>query len=158
MQEIFDHHEDQRCYLDVKGVQRTIAFASDAGSGIGSACSLIGASGLMDAAELMADASNGVASLLLDVILVDTVGLDPKEGKTRFQDMCAVAALNKIVKRDSLPARYRELVTAKFSPTFWASRSVMENLEYDFKMYTVAGVHYGASSVAVTLKDLAGSS
>eukprot|EP00939_MAST-03C_sp_MAST-3C-sp1_P003818 g3818.t1 len=156
--EIYDHHSDKKCYLPrVSGSSRHIAFDEAAGSGVGSCCTVVASLPVASKQNRRFLADSGVARLLLDVILVDTIGLSENAGKTKPEDVAAAEKLQAIVQHGSLQERFRRLSSAKNDPSFWAKKSVAECLRYDFKKYSVRNgtVRYGASSVPVRLDVLA---
>jgi len=147
--EIYDHHEDQRCY-DVR--VRNVAFDEKSSSGLGSCCTIVGS--LPSVEKILKDVENEIARMLLDVILVDTVGLRKEAGKTKPLDVAVAKKLGDIVNVKDISKRFQELSDAKFDPTFWKARSTSQLLKYDFKKYRVGNIVYGASSIPITIRDL----
>eukprot|EP00938_MAST-03A_sp_MAST-3A-sp1_P007432 g7432.t1 len=147
--EIYDHHADQNCYEGVR--VRKVVFDEKTCSGLGSCCTILGS--LVDVEKICGNTENEIARMLLDVILVDTVGLRPEAGKTKPLDLEIAKKLNDIVNVD-ISKRFGELSDAKFDPSFWKARSTMQLLKYDFKKYRIGDVVYGASSIPITIRDL----
>ena len=111
--EIYDHHADQNCYLvQVPSKRRQIAFDAEVGSGWGSCCTLIAS--LPESKRVLAreGTDTGLARLLLDVILVDTIGLSEKAGKTKPADVTAVKSLRSLLSESDglvLSHRFHEI-------------------------------------------------
>ena len=152
--EIVDHHEDKGQFRDTcSGPNRTIAFSNCAAS-VASTCTLV--------AERLKSLTNSddhypesLATLLMGVILIDSVGFDNSLGKVTQRDKDAVedliAGTNwKPTESKSYLALNNEgdvtvyidvlfctLQKAKYEPSFWSSLPVDRALFYDYKDFHV---------------------
>lgn len=95
-----------------------------------------------------------VATLLLGVILLDTVNGDPAAGKNTPVDEAAVAA---IVDACPLPREdlYTQLNSAKFSCEFWDALTPAVCLRVDYKQFSVPrAADAGGGEVVVGMASL----
>ena len=150
--EIVDHHIDEKRYTETcSGKQRTIAFESGK--------ALVASTTTLVAEELLLDQTDtplpSIATLLLGVILLDSVNLDESIGKVTYRDRDAVshlltetdwsksALLAYLIPSDEgrLTIDTNELFShlqhAKYEPEFWQAFSVERGLGYDYKAFAL---------------------
>lgn len=158
--EIVDHHQDEAHYLDTSADDaRTIAFANGTAS-VASSCTLV-AERLFAVWDRPYPAS--LSSLLMGVILLDSVGLSPEVGKVSQRDRDAVQGLLEGTAWAELPLEsiralngsrpdpsmlFNLLQGAKYDYDFWSSISVRDSLKLDYKSFSSTdGYSFGVSSV-----------
>ena len=172
--EIVDHHEDKGQFLDTcSGENRTIAFSHGTAS-VASTCTLV-AERLKRLTNADEHYPESLATLLLGVILIDSVGLDDSIGKVTQRDRDAVndlivrtdwkhsesksyIALNSLgdvnVDTDIL---FNTLQKAKYEPSFWSRFPVDRALLYDYKDFHVANQSqersFGIASILTSGSD-----
>ncbi|KAK1742786.1 DHHA2 domain-containing protein [Skeletonema marinoi] len=153
--EIVDHHTDENLYTDTcSGTMRNIAFENGK--------ALVASTATLIAEMLLKRTSNppvSLSTLLLGVILLDSVNLDESIGKVTPRDRDAVS--NILTQTDwsnsSLLAYlkpsagsqltidtnqlFSHLERAKYSPEFWSAFDVSRALGYDYKAF-----HYGRNN------------
>ena len=140
---IVDHHEDRGAHSGVTGAARFVSFdaAPAVQRGVGSACTLVAQLLTAHCPALLAAEGGQLATLLAGVVLLDTVNLDPKRGKTTEDDVAALAALTKVRRGAGVPdanataALFTRLSAAKTDPAFWSTLSIEQTLKYDLKQY-----------------------
>jgi inorganic pyrophosphatase/exopolyphosphatase len=154
----------------VSGSQRRVAFHPGLNRGIGSACTLVaeallggdwdpsadqlaaaappppshdaGDAGSAPAAAL----DSGLASVLLGVVLLDTLNLSPEAGKTTPRDAAVVSALRAIAAGVHSDALFGALLSLRTDPAWWRALTPMQALGYDFKEFVAARAAAGGRS------------
>jgi exopolyphosphatase len=148
--EIVDHHTDEEQYLETcSGKQRNIAFHNGSAL-VASTTTLV--------AEMLLKRTNSpppsLSTLLLGVILLDSVNLDESVGKVTFRDRDAVSRIlsqtdwsNSALRAYLIPINdmkeltidtnefFSQLERAKYSPAFWQELPVERALNYDYKSF-----------------------
>lgn len=147
--EILDHHLDEQDHSEC--TKRDIAFENDKAL-VASTCSLI-----VERIQDYSTITPHLSTLLLGVILLDSVNLNPAAGKVTQRDRDAVTNLLQQTQwtKDQCPdpnALYKELQQAKFDATFWKSLSVRDALRLDYKLFS-ASIDIGMSSVLMQMID-----
>jgi len=179
--EIVDHHRDEGFYLDTCPVgsdSRNIAFADEKAL-VASCCTLV-AERLKEA--WLSRSSNKrplyelypapLSTLLLGVILLDSVNLSEEVGKVTQRDRDAVQDLLANTdwlalaekSRDALrisgdnpshqpdPSAFFQLLqSAKYDPDFWRSLTVQEALRMDYKDFVPGNEKYGVFGIPTIL-------
>lgn len=159
--EIVDHHMDMRKYPWVVGSQRNIAFDTTTGvATVGSACTLVVES-FMSTPSLL---NEEVATLLLGVILLDTINLDVTAHRATSRDCEAVSYLLKQFPMDK-DEIFNLLKNAKTDPVFWQEMTADMALRLDYKCFPAtiattadAPINIGISSVLLPAVDFMGKS
>lgn len=159
--DIVDHHEDQREHEGTcTGDRRNIAFENGH--------ALVASATTLVAERLQTYYSHypsSLATLLLGVILLDSVNLEESVGKVTQRDRDAVSALllrtnwygivpPAYLKKDyhkgmmvDTDVLFEKLQGAKYNPAFWDSLSVERALGYDYKVFHHRGAKFGISSI-----------
>ncbi|RLN72867.1 hypothetical protein BBJ28_00013149 [Nothophytophthora sp. Chile5] len=128
--EIVDHHSDLGQHLDAE--QREVAFA-DGQALVASTCTLV--------AERLAPRSDSthalLATMLLGVIALDSINFDPSAKKVTPRDVTAAEKLEEtaFAKKEAL---FMWLQSEKFNMKHWASFSLANCLQVDYKEFTFA--------------------
>lgn len=162
--EILDHHNDEGKYLDTcSGKNRNVAFSQGAAL-VASSCTLV-AERLKGLCDDQLDPSSPVrrypepvATLLLGVILIDSVNLNESMGKVTQRDRDAVydlilhtdwrptASKTYIMSADSgvvtidTDMLFDKLQRAKYEVSFWNAIPVERALLYDYKDFHSDGI------------------
>lgn len=156
--EILDHHEDERQYLETcSGDDRTVAFDQGVAL-VASSCTLVA-----ERLKKLSDNSDpvypeSIGTLLLGVILIDSVNMDESVGKVTQRDRDAVNNLiehtdwsfsesksyivvdnNGTVTVDT-NALFEVLQRAKYETSFWSAIPVDRALAYDYKEFKSLGL------------------
>ena len=147
--EIIDHHKDMGYYPHVSGLMRNIAFEKDHATA-GSCCTLIAEKYLSEYPDLL---DENISTLLLGVILLDTVNMCPKMNKGTPRDLDIVNILKQKCKIDSTDL-YNKLTNAKYDMNFWLGLSAENAFRLDFKSFRSTNSSVGISAVLLPLKDL----
>lgn len=156
--EIVDHHVDENLYTDTcSAKRRNIAFHD----GI----ALVASTATLVTELLLNQTSNPPASLstlLVGVILLDSVNLDESIGKVTQRDRDAVSHIlsqtdwssssellaflkpNGTIDTDKL---FNQLEHAKYSPEFWGTLTVERALSYDYKAFHYGKEKFGISTI-----------
>lgn len=134
---ILDHHHDTGLYLYAD--PRILA-------AVGS-CSTLVAEYLMNQTAVVI--SEELATLLLAAILVDTINLDPSQGRVTAMDISVASRLRKISKENPQKL-YQDLQAMKGDVSGLSSA---ELLRKDYKQWTTANLTYGIASVPVPLQQ-----
>jgi exopolyphosphatase len=166
--EILDHHLDEGAHLDTCSMdsqRRIIAFDSQTSAAlVASTCTLLVERWLQSSSTTTTTTATTIsfpptlAILLLGVILLDSINLSPKAGKTTQRDILAVQALqsqtdwkalalpdelwnnNDSSKEEKTPdttALFETLQNQKFHPAFWKGLTARQALNLDYKSFTV---------------------
>jgi inorganic pyrophosphatase/exopolyphosphatase len=138
--EIVDHHADLNgVYPLLKSKQIEL---------VGSATTLIADMFLSDSKSRQCLASDSsLLKLLLGAILLDTVGLNEKMGKTFEKDKRVVNELHAIDPTINLDSFFQKIQSEKFNQS---SLGTTELLIKDYKNFKAADIHYGMSSVLMS--------
>lgn len=134
--EIIDHHEKENLYPHV--TKRTIE------SGLGSTATLIAERIIKRKRELL---DEGLATLLLGTILLDTANLNPNRTKPKDEEMVKELSDVVAVSRDAL---FKKLQSEKFNA---GALSTYDLLRKDYKEGHAGSVKYGISSVPISVKN-----
>lgn len=150
--EILDHHMDMRAHL---AAEREVAF-QDGQALVASTCTIV-AERMLD--ELLVEAPMEVkalpATLLLGVIALDSVDFDPRAKKVTPRDVAVADRLEPLAFADRR-ALFSWLQAEKFNPGHWASFSLENCLQCDYKEFSAAGeLTYGVSAVLIDLDSFA---
>lgn len=162
--EIVDHHTDENLYADTCfGTRRNVAYENNR--------ALVSSTTTLVAELLMKQTRNppvSLSTLLLGVILLDSVNLDESIGKVTPRDNDAIT--NILTRTDwtdwssrSLHAflkpsagsqltidtnqLFSYLDQMKYSPEFWNSFDVSRALGYDYKAFQYGGQRFGISTI-----------
>ena len=167
--EIIDHHLDTGKYPHIINDKRYIDYNSVTRSGVGSTCTLVANrllqlrqkfitqmknsnSSSLNLASFIIDGS--LAKVLGSVIILDTIGLDPKAGRTTELDSQIIQELNTIINSEiesnslisneqntkhglDIQATFTTLMKLKTEEEFWKNLTIHQALEFDYKLFTV---------------------
>ena len=143
--EIHDHHLDEGHHM-ASCQKRNIAFR-DGAALVASTCTLVVER--LSTVDAAMPYPEPLSTLLLGVILLDSVNLNPAAGKVTPRDRAAVNLLLEQTTWAKGPPEtsnwFEQLQQAKFNPEFWKSLSVKNSLRLDYKEY--AEGRLGISSV-----------
>ena len=134
--EIIDHHEAENLYPYV--AKRTIE------PGLGSTATLIAERIIKRKRELL---DEGLATLLLGTILLDTANLKPSRTKPKDEAMVKDLSEFVVVSRDAL---FKKVEFEKFNAS---GLSTYDLLRKDYKEADAGRVKYGISSVPISVRD-----
>jgi exopolyphosphatase len=187
--EILDHHFDEMAHLDscpLNSPGRNIAFHPDSTNQpalVASTTTLLVERYLAATAPSLPLIPTPLATLLLGVILLDSVNLSEQANKVTARDVAAINALveqtdwssssdillqpsnallekyfmspNRTSLRPQTTKWFEALQNQKFSPTFWSQLNVLNCLGLDYKSFTSsANVSFGVATVLTSLSDL----
>jgi len=151
--EILDHHMDQQAHA---ASVKKIAFDTKSGKPtVLSACSVV-AQEYIHAGQLGSDllAADGgaVASALLAVIIIDSKGMS----RASTTDRDVADRLRSVIPNVDAQKhlQFKWLQWKRVNPEFWASATLEENLLYDFKAFSSAGMTCGISATFLNLPTL----
>ena len=147
--EIVDHHTDEKLYTNTCSIKRRNIAFEDGTATVASTTTLV--------AELLLKQTNNpppsLSTLLLGVILLDSVNLNESIGKVTPRDINAVSHILSQTDWSSSALRaylkpsddkqltidtnqlFSHLEHAKYSPEFWKSFTVERGLGYDYKTF-----------------------
>ena len=129
--EIVDHHLDLGDHAEVSGEFREIAF-EDGAATVGSCCTLI-SERFMKSESLKLDET--VATLLMGVIVLDTLNMSPAYDRGTKRDADALLKLSSI-SSCNLDELFNRLKDAKNDRVFWSSLKAIDCLRIDFKVFS----------------------
>jgi exopolyphosphatase len=187
--EILDHHFDEMAHLDscpMNSPGRNIAFHPDSTNQpalVASTTTLLVERYLAATATSLPLIPTPLATLLLGVILLDSVNLSEQANKVTARDVAAIKALleqtdwtsssdmllqpsNALLEKYALSPNgtslrprttkwFEALQNQKFSPTFWSQLTVLNCLGLDYKSFTSStNVTFGVATVLTSLSDL----
>ena len=133
--EIIDHHKDDNLYPQV--TKRTI-------EPVGSTATLI-AERIIDRKAQLLD--EGLATLLLGTILLDTANLDPSRAKPKDEAMVNNLSQVAVISRNALFAKVQ---FEKFNPGPLDTRDLLRK---DYKEGQAGTIKYGISSVPISVSQ-----
>ena len=134
--EIIDHHVAENLYPYV--TKRAIC------PGLGSTATLIAERIINRKRELL---DEGLATLLLGTILLDTANLSPNRTKSKDEEMVKYLSDVVVVSRDTL---FEKVNSEKFNAS---GLSTYDLLRKDYKEGDAGRVKYGISSVPISVRD-----
>lgn len=161
--EIVDHHKDEENHDECQ--KRRIAY-SDGKVLVASTCTLVVEALMEHPIQLPPKSQAALSTLLLGVILLDSVNLKGEAGKVTDRDRAAVSFLLKETdwNQSRLPSNcmgdgpvpdtskiFDALQGAKFDRDFWMSLSVRDALRLDYKSFQ--DNLFGISSVLMAWDD-----
>jgi exopolyphosphatase len=171
--EILDHHLDEGAHEDVLGDKRAIAFSGTQAT-VASCTTLIAERYLahMQASSPSSLIPTSLATLLLGVILLDSVNMSPEAGKGTNRDAAVIQSLLQetdwsafvnnpmlmdVMSQDSTTPDTKKFFEAlqyqKFNPKFWDKLSVQDALGLDYKEFT-GGADTSKFGVATVLQSM----
>lgn len=170
--EIVDHHKDEGKFIETcSGENRTIAFDQGVAL-VASTCTLV-AERLKSLYNANCPYPESIATLLLGVILIDSVGLDESVGKVTQRDRDAVNDL--VARTNWMPSESKSYIIldsygeatvdtgvlfdtlqrAKYETYFWDNLPVERALLYDYKNFQVSPasgpeISFGISTILMS--------
>lgn len=173
--EILDHHLDEGAHEDVLADKRTIAFSGTQAT-VASCTTLIAERYLahMPSSSPSSPIPTSLATLLLGVVLLDSVNMSPEAGKGTDRDARVIQSLlqetdwsvlvdnpmsTDILSQDSATPDtnkfFKALQYQKFNPKFWDKLSVQDALGLDYKEFTGGAdiKKFGVSTILQSMED-----
>eukprot|EP01041_Mallomonas_annulata_P008412 gene8412-17333_t len=134
--EIIDHHVDMDEYAWVVDSRRNIAFDPIKGfPTAGSTCTLITEAYMKENPKLI---DIHIATLLLGVILLDTLNMIPSFERGTNRDLQAIQTLTTMHPSLDRERMFNILKDAKNDPIYWESLSAEDSLRIDFKSFQIS--------------------
>ena len=160
--EILDHHIDMKQHNECAGPMRNIAFNSATNvAEVASTCTLV----FEKFHATAQDTKNSfpfepeVATLLLGVILLDSLNMSPQAGKGTSRDGSALNHLRQITSMSNMETdkMFNELSNAKTDIAFWNNLSAEDCLLLDYKLFQArnkmnTNFNIGMSSVLLPIE------